>query len=95
VMTTRYYRQTSPICAMFIDGIQNIDEIATENLVGEAESWGVSREIAASRVEELLTKAASAIEAAASEVGAPDEMTELLRDRALSLECSPGHGISL
>jgi serine/threonine-protein kinase HipA len=81
--TVAYEVSTSP--GMFINRRHDINAVTRDDLIEEARSWGLSAEIAAARVEALLSRAEQAVETAGHELGSPDYLVELLRERSQSL----------
>jgi serine/threonine-protein kinase HipA len=88
VMSTTYYPNVSRIAGMAVDGVRHIDEITRAGLIEEAAAWGVRRPAAAARVDRLLEGAEQAIDRAAAEVGAPEQLTAALLRRAEALRSS-------
>lgn len=62
--------------------LTDIDAVRRDDLIAEAASWGMRRDAAATRTEELLTRAADAIAHAADELDPPELLVELLQARA-------------
>lgn len=82
VMSTVYYPAVSTTAGMFVNGIEDIRPLRPSDLIREAVSWGLAEEAATARVEERLAKAEEAIERAAGETRAPDELVEAVAARA-------------
>lgn len=85
LLATIRYPNVDPIPGMFVNGVRDITAITRNDLIHEAVTWGLSREVAADRVEQLLTNAADAITRAASEVGPPGDLVDMLQTRAQTL----------
>jgi len=82
VMATRHYLGVSTIPGMFVNGIQDISDIRSEDLVSEAVSWGMDRDVAEDRVGRVLAGAREAIRVAAGETQPPESLVALLLRRA-------------
>ena len=82
VMATLHYPGVSTIPGMFVNGVQDISGIRRVDLIGEAASWGLSRDLAAARVGRVLADAGEAIRAAADETQPPEDLLRSLLERA-------------
>ncbi len=72
--------------AMYIDTVQRIDRVTAARITNEAVRWGMSRELAAETVDDLLDRAPTAIAAARDETpGAPDEIIATIKRQLAQL----------
>ena len=68
---------------MYIDDVHRTNRITTQRIVNEAARWGLSKERAASIVNELLGKASDAIVAANEETeGVPANLVSIVEGAA-------------
>jgi serine/threonine-protein kinase HipA len=80
IMCTRYYGADTT-AAMFVDGRRDIDHINIEHLVNEAVSWGVSAGRAEHVVYDVVRGMVDALNAACSQVDAPQALVDLIDAR--------------
>lgn len=85
VMATVHYPGLTTIPGMFVNGVRDIRAVTRDDLVSEAESWGMPQRLVAARIEQLLVGAEDAIRAAADEIKPPDDLVHSLLVRARSL----------
>lgn len=82
---TRYYEGPETIAGMFVNGVRDIDDITVDDLVAEAASWPVNESAARERVASLLERMPAAINEAAKQINAPDDLVDLVRTRLARL----------
>lgn len=85
VMTTVHYPGVDPIPGMYVNGVREITQISAHDLVEEAVSWGLRRQLAEDRVDQRLQHSERAILAAAGELASPDELVQTLLERSRTL----------
>ena len=82
VFASIWYPEHSTEPGMHVNGIRDITAITRDDLIAEATSWGLHREVAADRIEQLLSRAEDAVARAADELRPPDDLAELVQARA-------------
>lgn len=88
VMSTSYYsiahgRQMSSELGLFVNQKRDIDEVTVEDLLAEAECWGVRREHGKAVLNELLERLPEALSHVIAQVpNTPQALVELVRMRA-------------
>ncbi len=87
VFSSLWYPEHSVDPAMRINGVADIGAVGRDDLIAEARSWGLRDDVAAERIEKLLSRADDAIAHAANELDPPPSLVELLQARAHTL-CS-------
>ena len=84
IMATTLYPGVSTTAGMFINGVRDITAVKREDLVREAEQWGLARNRAAERVDRLLAEAETAVGKAAADVQPPDSLVDAVLMRVAS-----------
>jgi serine/threonine-protein kinase HipA len=64
--------------AMYIDNVRRTDKMTLDRLLNEAATWGLSQSKSAEIVTDLLALLPDAVECAAKETGAPEEILEIV-----------------
>lgn len=85
LMATVHYPSVSRIPGMFVNRVRDITQITRNDLIAEATTWGIPRDAAADRIEQLLRAAEGAIDRAATEVRPPDELVDAVTARVQAL----------
>jgi serine/threonine-protein kinase HipA len=81
IMATTLYPDVSTTAGMFINGLRDLTAVRRDDLVREAERWGLAHSRAAERVDRLLTHAEQAIGRAAADVRPPDSLVAAVLTR--------------
>ena len=84
LLSTAFY-EIPQGAGMFVNGVRDMPAITRDDLILEAVSWGLAREVAAARIEGLLAQGEDAIVRAASNIDCPDALVEKLLARAQAL----------
>lgn len=82
VFSTLFYPDADTTAGMFVNGVTNIAEITLADLIEEATGWGLDRERVVTHVAGILERAETAVARAAGEIAAPDDLVDMLTDRA-------------
>ena len=85
VFSSLWYLEHSVEPGMRVNGVADLGAVSRDDLFAEAASWGLRRDAAATRIEELLSRADDAISRAADDLGPPESLVELLQARAHAL----------
>jgi hypothetical protein len=67
---------------MFVNGVRDIGAISRDDLLAEAERWGIPADRAAARIEPILRNAEDAMARSAGEINCPKEFLDVLIERA-------------
>lgn len=90
IMSTEYYRTAyarsmSRTLGLFVNAKRNINEVTVEDLVSEAERWGMRYRTAQSVLTQLLERLPNALDQAARDVPeVPQALIELVQERITS-----------
>ncbi len=82
LMSTTYYADTSTKPGMLVNGVDDITAVTVDDLVAEADSWGLGHEMVTIRVHALLDRLPAAVEAAALEIEPPESLVDHIRANA-------------
>jgi serine/threonine-protein kinase HipA len=75
--------------AMYIDNVHRTNRVTAQRLANEAARWGLSRDRAATIINELLQNAPTAIETARNETeGVPKEMVAVVKRQLTQLQAT-------
>jgi serine/threonine-protein kinase HipA len=75
--------------AMYIDNVHRTNRVTAQRLANEAARWGLSRDRAATIINELLQNAPTAIETARNETeGVPEEMVAVVKRQLTQLQAT-------
>ena len=85
VFSSLWYPEHTLEPGMHVNGVADISAVSRDDLIAEAATWGLRRDAAAARIDELLSRADDAISRAAGEIDPPETLVELLRARARAL----------
>lgn len=85
VFSTLVYPDASTTPGMFVNDVRDIAAISRNDLIAEAEKWGISYDTAAARIESILRGTEDALAQAAGEISCPEQFVDALIERAKAL----------
>ncbi|MBC7462478.1 MAG: HipA domain-containing protein [Thermoleophilia bacterium] len=81
LMCTRAYEQVETTAGMFVNDVQQIDQVSREDLIAEGASWGLDAASVAEQVDALLQRLPAAVVAASSELAVPTDIHDVVARR--------------
>lgn len=85
LMSTTFSPTVSTIAGMRINALRDIDAVTPDDLVAEADAWGIPTARAEERVRELIAAVPAAIAATCDRIDAPESLVAHLNGRARGL----------
>jgi serine/threonine-protein kinase HipA len=85
LLSTTHYPLVDRTAGMFVNGVEDIEAITRGDLVAEAASWGLPRDLVEDRISGLLDRAPAAIDSASREIAPPGGLAESLLARSARL----------
>jgi serine/threonine-protein kinase HipA len=84
LLSTLAYSGHTTRMSMYIDSQQDMRRVTSDRIINEAASWGMSRRRAIAVVDDILTRAPAAADAAMAESGAPPSEVRAIFDTQLA-----------